>query len=165
MVTELVVAQLKNNPMTKEELLKTIRETHATMVALEKGDDQDIEVEFFDAPEEVKPLMSAKKSIGKNTITCLICGESMKTLSRHLKSKHDMMANVYRKQFGIPRTQALAAKAYSESRKQMAIDSGLGEKLIAARAANAAKRAAAPKAKKDAVKGKKTPSPKAGKET
>jgi predicted transcriptional regulator len=118
------------------------------LAALEKGDDEDITVEFVAVDEKLKPLLSAKKSIGRNAITCLICGESMKTLARHLTSKHDMKPGAYRKQFGIPRTQALAAKAYSESRKQMALDSGLGEKLIVARAANAAKRAAAPKGKK-----------------
>ena len=147
MAADIVIAHAKTSPMTKDELLKEIKEVYASLSALEKGDDEDISVEFVEAAE-VKPLMSAKKSIGKNAITCLICGESMKTLARHLTSKHDMKPGAYRKQFGIPRTQALAAKAYSESRKAMAIASGLGEKLIAARAANAAKRAAAPKAKK-----------------
>jgi predicted transcriptional regulator len=148
MVTEIVVRNVKTTPMTKDQLIKDIKEVYAALAALEKGDDEDITVEFIAVDEKLKPLMSAKKSIGRNAITCLICGESMKTLARHLTSKHDMKPGAYRKQFGIPRTQALAAKAYSESRKQMALDSGLGEKLIVARAANAAKRAAAPKGKK-----------------
>lgn len=154
MAADIVIAHAKTTPMTKEELLKEIKEVYASLAGLGKDDD-DITVEFVQA-EEVKPLMSAKKSIGKNAITCLICGDSMKTLARHLTSKHDMKPGAYRKQFGIPRTQALAAKAYSESRKQMALASGLGEKLIAARAAGAAKRAAAPKAKKVSVKAKKS---------
>jgi predicted transcriptional regulator len=45
----------------------------------------------------------------------------------------------YRKQFDIPRSQSLAAKKYSETRRQMAIDRGLGEKLAKARAARARK--------------------------
>lgn len=156
MAADIVIAHAKTTPMTKDELIKEIKEVYASLTSLEKGDDEDITVEFVEAAAENKPLMSAKKSIGKNAITCLICGESMKTLSRHLMSKHDMKPGAYRKQFGIPRTQSLASKAYSESRKQMALASGLGEKLIAARAANAAKRAAAPKAKKaSAAKAKK----------
>jgi predicted transcriptional regulator len=148
MVTEIVVRNVKTTPMTKDQLIKDIKDVYAALAALEKGDDEDITVEFIAVDEKLKPLMSAKKSIGRNAITCLICGESMKTLARHLTAKHDMKPGAYRKQFGIPRTQALAAKAYSESRKQMALDSGLGEKLIVARAANAAKRVAAPKGKK-----------------
>ena len=41
----------------------------------------------------------------------------------------------YRRQFDIPRTQPLAARSYSESRRQMAIERGLGENLAKARAA------------------------------
>jgi len=64
----------------------------------------------------------------------MICGKGMKTLSRHLKTSHDMTASEYRKQFDIPRSQSLAAKSYSEKRRQMAIDRGLGENLAKARA-------------------------------
>ena len=59
----------------------------------------------------------------------------MKTLSRHLKTSPDMSAAEYRKQFDIPRTQSLASKSYSETRRQMAVDRGLGENLAKARAA------------------------------
>jgi predicted transcriptional regulator len=48
-----------------------------------------------------------------------------------------MKPSEYRKMFDIPRTQPLAARAYSESRRQMAIDRGLGENLAKARAAKA----------------------------
>ena len=130
-------------------MLKEIQEVYAALSALEKGVDIVAEAEVV--AEEVKPALSAKKSIGKNAITCIICGESMKTLSRHLMAKHNMKASAYRKEFGIPRTQALAAKSYSETRKQMAIESGLGEKLAAARAANVAKKSAAVKEKKAPV--------------
>ncbi len=58
----------------------------------------------------------------------------MKTLARHLKTAHDMTAKEYRQQFGIPAGTPLAAKDYSEKRKQMAIDRGLGENLAKARA-------------------------------
>jgi predicted transcriptional regulator len=64
----------------------------------------------------------------------MICGKAMKTLARHLKTAHGMTASEYRKQFDIPRTQPLAARAYSESRRQMAIDRGLGDNLAKARA-------------------------------
>ena len=65
----------------------------------------------------------------------MICGKGMKTLTRHLKTAHDLKPGQYRKQFGIPSSQSLAAKSYSESRRQMAIDRGLPEKLAKARAA------------------------------
>lgn len=160
MATELVIAHAANTPMSKDELLKEIKDVYAALSAMEKGEAVATETV---AAEEVKPAMSAKKSIGKNAITCLICGESMKTLARHLMTKHDLKPGAYRKQFGIPSTQSLAAKAYSESRRQMALDKNLGAGLAAARAKRAANKAAAPvkkvvvaaKAKKAAPKAKK----------
>lgn len=156
MAKDIVIAHATTTPMSKDDLLKEIQEVYAALSALEKGVEVVVEPEVV--VEEAKPAISAKKSIGKNAITCIICGESMKTLSRHLMAKHNMKASAYRKEFGIPRTQALAAKAYSETRKQMAIESGLGEKLAVARAANAAKKSAATKDKKTTVinKDKKT---------
>ena len=87
------------------------------------------------APEEQGPVVTRKKAFGKDKIFCMICGKGMKTLSRHLKTSHDMSASEYRKQFDIPRTQSLASKSYSETRRQMAVDRGLGENLAKARAA------------------------------
>lgn len=55
----------------------------------------------------------------------------------------------YKKQFNIPAKYSLVATVYSESRKQAAIDRGLGENLAKARAARAEKKAGVP-----AVKGK-----------
>ena len=158
MAKDIVIAHATTTPMSKEDLLKEIQDVYAALSALEKGGD--VVAEVVEVAEEIKPAISAKKSIGKNAITCIICGESMKTLSRHLMAKHNMKAAAYRKEFGIPRTQALAAKSYSETRKQMAIESGLGEKLAAARAATAEKKSAAVKEKKaPAVAGKEKKAP------
>ena len=138
MTVEIVAAHASATNMTKDELIAEIASVYQSLSALEKG-----ETVGAEQAEEAKPAMSAKKSIGKNAITCMICGKSMKTLARHLKTAHDLKPGQYRKQFGIPSSQSLAARSYSESRRQMAIDRGLGEGLAKARAA---RKAAAPKA-------------------
>jgi len=145
MVAEIVSAHASASSMTKDELIAEIASVYQALTALEKG-----EAVTTEQVEETKPAISVKKSIGKNAITCLICGKAMKTLTRHLKTAHDLKPGQYRKQFGIPSSQSLAAKSYSESRRQMAIDRGLGDKLALARAARkpaAPKVKAAPKAK------------------
>ena len=141
MAVEIVASHASATNMTKDELIAEIASVYQALAALEKG-----ETVGSEQVEEAKPTISAKKSIGKNAITCLICGKAMKTLTRHLKTAHDLKPGLYRKQFGIPSSQSLAARSYSESRRQMALDRGLGEKLALARA-NRAKKAAAPKAK------------------
>ena len=141
MAVEIVSAHASATNLTKDELIAEIASVYQALAALEKGG-----TAAADQVEEAKPAISAKKSIGKNAITCLICGKAMKTLTRHLKTAHDLKPGQYRKQFGIPSSQSLAAKSYSESRRQMAIDRGLGDKLALARAARG-KKTAVPKAK------------------
>ena len=130
MAAEIVAAHASTTNMSKEELVAELAEVFNVLNSLEKG-----EVVGEVVEEEQGPAVSRKKAFGKDKIYCMICGKGMKTLSRHLKTSHEMTAAEYRKQFDIPRSQSLAAKSYSETRRQMAIDRGLGEKLAKARAA------------------------------
>jgi predicted transcriptional regulator len=79
-----------------------------------------------------------KASIGKNTITCLICGYSGKLLTPHLKSKHKTTPREYRKQYNIPARTPLVSKAYRAKRSKIAKETGIGEKLRQARKAKKA---------------------------
>lgn len=136
MTAEIVSAHASTSNMTKEELVGELNDVYAALSALEKGE---IETNSSET-EEDGPAVSRKKAFGKDKIYCMICGKGMKTLARHLKTAHEMTASEYRKQFDIPRSQSLAAKKYSETRRQMAIDRGLGEKLAKARAARTKKK-------------------------
>ena len=70
-----------------------------------------------------------KASIGKNTITCSICGYSGKLLTPHLKSKHQTTPKEYRKQFAMPARTPLVSKAYRAKRSKIAKETVIGEKL------------------------------------
>jgi len=129
--------------MTKNQILEEIKQVYTGLLAIEKGEDP-----VVTAPsEESAPAVSKRKAFGKKQITCMICGQGMKTLTRHLKTSHDMKPGEYRKQFGIPAGTPLAAKDYSESRRQMALDRGLGENLAKARAARGKKKGASQSSK------------------
>ena len=129
MAADIVAAHASTTNMTKEELVSELSDVYNALNNLEKGET------ISEVEEESGPAVSRKKAFGKEKIFCMICGKGMKTLSRHLKTSHDMTAAEYRQQFDIPRAQSLAAKSYSEKRRQMAIDRGLGEKLAKARSA------------------------------
>ncbi len=131
MAAEIVAAHASTTPMSKDELITELNELHSALSSLEKGEALDTVTE---QAEDV-PAVSRKKAFGKDKIYCMICGKGFKTLSRHLKTAHDMTASEYRKQFDIPRSQSLAAKNYSESRRQMAVERGLADNLAKARAA------------------------------
>lgn len=151
--------------MTSEELLQEIQKVYTALKTLESGEVLAEETSV----KEAAPAVSPKKSIQKDQVICLVCGKGgFKTLSRHLKQAHDMKPAAYRKQFGIPSGTALAAKNYSESRRQAALNNNLGEKLAQGRATRmanlAAKKAGAPKAtSKAATKPSKAAAPKAKK--
>lgn len=130
MAAEIIAAHVSTTPMSKDELIAELNEVHSALSALEKGET----TEPVDTAEEA-PAISKKKAFGKDKIYCMICGKGFKTLSRHLKTAHDMTATEYRKKFNVPRSQSLASKNYSESRRQMAIERGLSENLAKARAA------------------------------
>ena len=130
MAADIVAAHASTTNMSKEELVSELNEIYNALNTLEKGDAHTDSVEL-----ESGPAVTRKKAFGKDSIYCMICGKGFKTLSRHLKTSHQMSASEYRKQFDIPRSQSLAEKNYSKKRNQMAIDRGLGEKLAKARAA------------------------------
>lgn len=132
MAADIIAAHASTTPMSKDELLAELNEVYATLNALERGE----ELEPVAEVSEEEPAVSKKKAFGKDKIYCMICGKGFKTLSRHLKTAHDMNAKEYRKKFDIPGKQSLAAKNYSESRRLMAIERGLGDKLAEHRAAN-----------------------------
>jgi predicted transcriptional regulator len=136
MAAEIIAAHASTTPMTKEELLAELNEVHAVLAALEKGETPPA----TEVQEDTAPAVSRKKAFGKDKIYCMVCGKGFKTLSRHLKTAHDVKPTEYRKQFDIPRTQSLAARNYSESRRQMAVDRGLADNLAKARAARGKKK-------------------------
>ncbi|MCK4503400.1 MAG: MucR family transcriptional regulator [Desulfuromonadales bacterium] len=130
MAADIIAAHASTTPMSKEELITELKDVHSALLALENG-----EAAATNEVIDEAPIISRKKAFGKDKIYCMICGKGFKTLSRHLKTAHDMKASEYRKQFDIPRSQSLASKNYSASRRQMAIDRGLADNLAKARAA------------------------------
>lgn len=137
MASEIVAAHASTSPMSKEDLIKELEEIHNALSALEKGEDVPGQTSEEESQE---PVVSRRKAFGKKQIYCMICGKGFTTLTRHLKTAHDMKPGEYRKKFGIPAGTALAAKDYSESRRKMAIEKDLGAGLAKARAARGKKK-------------------------
>jgi len=129
MVSEIVEAHASVTSMTTDELLEEIKLVHAALKKLEEG-----EVLNLPAAEEKKGALSAKQSIRNKEIICLVCGKGgMKTLARHLSTAHGITPGEYRKQFGIPSKQPLAARSFSAERRKLANDHNLADNLAKAR--------------------------------
>jgi predicted transcriptional regulator len=147
LTAEIVSAHVSNMQMSSDEMLQELQKVHASLKALESG----APVE----PAQPKQL-SIKQAFKKDEVVCMICGKGgFKTLKRHLAQAHDLKPGQYRKQFNIPSSISLTAKNYSESRRQGALDRGVGDNLSKARAA----RTANVKGKKSSVTEEKVKAP------
>jgi predicted transcriptional regulator len=73
--------------------------------------------------------MEPKRSIQKNKIVCLECGQSFKMLTKHLVKAHGMTSKEYRKKYGFSSTQSLCAKALSEERSRASKERGIHPNL------------------------------------
>jgi predicted transcriptional regulator len=151
LTSEIVSAHASSTQLSADELLNAIQRVYATLKELEGGAPAEAP-----AAEEKKAGLSPKQSIKKNEVICLICGKGgMKTLTRHLSQAHEIKPSAYRKQFGIPRTQPLAAKDFTARRKEIASTMDLAANLAKARATRAANLKAKKTAPKKTAKAKK----------
>ena len=135
LTTDIVTSHASVTAMSTEELIQEIQKVYGTLLILERG-----EGAAGTAEEPKAPALTLKKAFQADQVVCMICGKGgMKTLARHLAQMHDMKPGAYRKQFGIPSSQALTARNFSEARKRMAQERGLADNLAKARAIRAAK--------------------------
>ncbi len=139
---EIVLAHASMTSLTTEQLLEEINLVYKTLKDLDSG-----VVSSELSKEDQKPAITAKQSIKPNEVICLICGKGgMKTLARHLSTVHNMKPGEYKRQFGIPSSQPLTAKKFSEARRKTALERDLAGNLAKAREVRMAKIAAAKEA-------------------
>jgi predicted transcriptional regulator len=74
------------------------------------------------------PAVPIKKSVSREELTCLCCGEKFKSLKRHLQTAHQLTPDGYRAAFDLKRDYPLVAPAYAARRSDLAKSIGLGRK-------------------------------------
>ena len=144
LTVQVLTARLAKKEMTLEELQKEMLTISNMIKFLDEGT-LNTPVAVAEVPKPQK--INLKQYFKKDEVICIICNKGFKTLKKHLDMAHQLKPGEYRKQFGISSKQSLAAKSYSDSRRQMALDKGLGEGLVKYRANEAAKKVAAPAVK------------------
>jgi predicted transcriptional regulator len=118
MANDLVLAQIQAMTLSPDEMHAALQQTYSSLQALKTQEDAYGSVAGATPETPVRPV-NWRKSISKHRVTCLECGASFKQLSvRHLK-EHGLDGKAYRTKYGIPRTQALAAKETTSRRKEV----------------------------------------------
>jgi predicted transcriptional regulator len=77
------------------------------------------------------PAVSVKKSVSPEALTCLCCGESFKSLKRHLQTAHQLTPEGYRAAFDLKGDYPMVAPTYAAQRSELAKSLGLGRKPAA----------------------------------
>jgi predicted transcriptional regulator len=125
MAAEIIQAQGTTKDMSIEEMQAALNKTFETLQTLQKLESGQEVAETETAAPQIVP----QKSILKNKIICLECGEEFKMLSpKHLRS-HDLTGREYRVKYGFSLRQPLCAKALSEKRKKSGKERGIPEAL------------------------------------
>ena len=124
MAAGIVKSQCTSKNMSTEEITSALQSTFKALQDL-----QGVEAGGV-AGEDVRGTdISPSKSIQKNKIVCLECGQEFRMLSpKHLRS-HGLTGREYRGKYGFSLRQPLCAKSLSDRRKKAGKERGLPENL------------------------------------
>ncbi len=129
MAVEIAAAQASHAKMSPEEIDKFLEVTFQRLKEMKESEEGKVEK----TPSEVTPSVDPFKSVQRNKVICLECGQEFRQLTNaHLKS-HGLTAKEYRKKWGLPARYPLVAKALVAKRRKLAKERGLGERLKKAR--------------------------------
>jgi predicted transcriptional regulator len=132
MTIQIVTSHASINELTSQELINEIKIVYNTLAVLagEKGASAEFEV-LPEATKETagpKPAVPVEESVQDDYIVCLECGKRFRTLKAHLRRAHGITPAVYCDRFGLDiKKYSLVSRNYSEQRRQLAKEKGLGE--------------------------------------
>ncbi|MEW6660600.1 MAG: MucR family transcriptional regulator [Thermodesulfobacteriota bacterium] len=142
LTAQIVISHASMSELTPAELVDEIKEVYNTLSSLE-GEMGLLEaggpVKGAEAEVVKKPSIPLKDIVKEKYVVCLECGKKMRTLKAHIRKAHSLMPKEYFKRFGLdPKKYPLVCKEYSEQRRKLAVEKGLGAKRGARKAAKPA---------------------------
>ena len=129
LTAQIVSSHASMSELTPKELVEEIKEVYSVLVALEGPEGAAAVLE--PAKEEVKkPSIPLKDIVKDKYVVCLECGKKMRTLKAHLRKAHNLGPKEYYQRYGLDRKKfPLVCKEYSEQRRKLALEKGLGAGL------------------------------------
>jgi predicted transcriptional regulator len=134
LTAQIVISHASMSELTPAELVEEIKDIYNLLASLEGG-----EVAAEAAPgvaekakgAEVvkKPPVPLNEIVKEKYVLCLECGKKMRTLKAHLRKTHHLTPAEYFRRYGLePKKYPLVCKEYSEQRRKLAKEKGLGAK-------------------------------------
>ncbi len=139
LTAQIVVSHASMSELTPKELVQEIKAIYAVLSSMEAAEVTEAAPgapEGAKAAEVKKPPVPLDEIVKEKYVVCLECGKKMRTLKAHLRKAHQLAPADYYKRFGLdPKKCPLVCREYSEQRRRLAKEKGLGERGIRRRAA------------------------------
>jgi predicted transcriptional regulator len=131
LTAQIVTSHASMSELTSKELVEELKEVYLVLASLEGPEGVAAALEEGREAEEVKkPSIPLKEIVKDKYVVCLECGKKMRTLKAHLRKAHNLQPKEYFKRYGLdPKKFPLVCKEYSEQRRKLAIEKGLGAGL------------------------------------
>jgi predicted transcriptional regulator len=134
LTAQIVISHASMSELTPKELVDEIKEIYVVLASLEAG--EAVPEAAPAAPEKGKEVEIVKKPpvpldeiVKEKYVVCLECGKKMRTLKAHLRKAHHLAPADYFRRYGLdPKKYPLVCKEYSEQRRKLAKEKGLGER-------------------------------------
>lgn len=120
LTSDIVAAHVSNNDVAPGEVKTLIEDVYNALAGI--GGETEKE------EPRPEPAVPVRSSVKKDHIVCLEDGKKFKMLKRHLMSEYGMTPEEYRARWDLPSDYPMVAPAYSERRRNLAIEIGLGRK-------------------------------------
>jgi len=132
LTAQIVISHASMSELTPKELVEEIKDLYHLLSSLEGGLVLPEEIEGEKVPEEQlvkKPSIPLQDIVKDKYVVCLECGKKMRTLKAHLRKAHQLTPKDYYRRYNLdPKKFPLACKEYSEQRRKLAKEKGLGAK-------------------------------------
>jgi predicted transcriptional regulator len=125
LVAQILSSYLSNNSVAAAELPGVIESVKR---AFGGSTGESASSSSTDSAKTWEPAVPVKKSVTPEAVICLCCGESFKSLKRHLQTAHQLDPSEYRAAFNLKSDYPLVAPNYAAQRSELAKSLGLGRK-------------------------------------
>jgi predicted transcriptional regulator len=133
MTTQIVAAYVSHNSVGVSDLpgiIGSVADCFAALDAAAEGT----------STAKPEPVVPVRRSVGKNHLTCLVCGRKHKMLKRHLATAHEITPSEYREMFRLKADYPMTAPNYARIRSELAKKIGLGGRKTTTRQKKASPR-------------------------
>jgi len=118
LTADIVAAHVSNNSVAISDIPLVIRSVHDALAGLSANAEPE--------PEPQKPAVSVRASVKPDYIVCLEDGKKLTMLRRYLMTNFGMTPNEYRAKWNLPKDYPMSAPNYTEKRRVIAKQIGLG---------------------------------------